>query len=90
MYTREKDGIIYIYRNQELFLHSMKKRNTDGYHNHMMYLQSADYALQILPDEPAFAQIIKDRSGTFSAYSHKLEKILKIIAILLEDPEKIV
>jgi len=84
MYIREKDGIIYVYRNQELFLESMKGINNPLSHRNQMML-IADYALQIVPGEPTTAQLIKDRSGVFSSYLQKLEKMLKIIAILRED-----
>jgi hypothetical protein len=85
MYTREKDGVVYIYRNEELFLASI---NRSKYNNDTIAMQMADYALQILPDNKTYARIIKDRSGIFNTDSQKLEKMMKIIAILLEDSEK--
>jgi hypothetical protein len=97
MYTREKRGIIYVYRNQESFLASMKGIYPNG--QQMMY--AADYAIAVdkfeRPDEHTTENpylrgtVCKDRSGLFDKNStQKVEKILKIIQILLEDSEKVV
>ena len=97
MYIREKDGIIYIYRNQALFLNSLSgPYSSVGIQ--MMYL--ADYAIEVSrdaskmgvrPEPERLCRIVKDRPGTFGQNAIiDLKKIMKTIEFLYEDEEKIV
>jgi hypothetical protein len=88
MYTREKDNVIYVYRNQELFLRSLSGRFPHGIQ--MMY--SADYAIELVRNSDGSTvcgcRVLKDRSGVLSRDNpQKIEKMFKIIEILLEDSE---
>lgn len=84
MYTREKDNVIYVYRNQELFLRSLSGRFPRG--SQMMY--SADYAIELVVDSDGTAvgcRVLKDRSGVLSRDNQQnFEKMFKI---LMEESE---
>lgn len=84
MYTREKDNVIYVYRNQELFLRSLSGQFPHGLQ--MMYL--ADYAIELVVDSDGTAvgcRVLKDRSGVLSRDNQQnFEKMFKI---LMEESE---
>jgi hypothetical protein len=90
MYTREKHNVIYVYRSQELFLRSL----SGAYPHGMQMMYTADYAIELDRDSDVNTgrcRVIKDRSGVLSRdNSQKIEKMFKIIGILLEDSENIV
>ena len=88
MYTREKNNVIYVYRNQELFLRSLSGEYPHG----MQMMYTADYAIELdkWPDgrTTGNCKVIKDRSGLLSRDNpQNIEKMFKIIEILLEDSE---
>ena len=81
MYTRTVNDMLYIYRDEELFLQSFRVPGSTG----KMY--TADYAFKLIDhlDRGILCEVVKDRSGSLAyGSSATLEKTLKIVKIFLE------
>lgn len=80
MYIRHQDGMLYIYRNFDLMLESMKQTHSTAYCADYIIV-SDDFQDIVRYDEDRFSgKFIKDRSGIFDmTKSVSIKKVLEII-----------
>jgi hypothetical protein len=77
--NQRSDPIVYVYRDQSLFVESMKQRKM--LHGNMLY---ADYAFLLENDSDRW-KVVKDRVGIFNpSSSFSLDVLLAVVEVLYQ------